>query len=92
MKNYIKKQIKNLAIFLMKLASKWFYTDLIFFYEKQIKKAYQFLRREEFQITEKIINVKKGKIKYKVIYFETSGQTTKAIISRHFEKNQTVLI
>lgn len=52
-----------------------------------IRKLYSRIATEDFQIATDIVCVKKGKIKYKLVFFETPDQHIRINIGRHKVEN-----
>jgi len=56
-----------------------------------IKKLYKQIRKNEFQLTQEIIHVKKGKLRYTLIIFETENQKYRVNIGRHKDDVSAIL-
>lgn len=84
MKKFI---FKYIALLFVKLSS-W---DILGF-GSIIRQLYQTIRQEEFVLTSQpeIIHVKKGKIRYDLLVFETSEGRVRFNLGRHHDKDRVL--
>lgn len=73
---------------LVQIINKVFHSKYKKFLKPVIEKLYKAFRYENFVVKSEIVQVKKGKTKYKVVIVETSEGTLKVNIGRHDEKNK----
>ena len=71
---------------LVKILNKVFHSKYKKFLKPVIEKLYRAFRYENFTVKSEIIQVKKGKAKYKLVIVETADGKLKVNIGRHDEK------
>ena len=71
---------------LVKILNKVFHSKYKKFLKPVIEKLYRAFRYENFTVKSEIVQVKKGKTKYKLVIVETSEGKLKVNIGRHDEK------
>jgi hypothetical protein len=78
LQRWIQKQIRLFVL-------SWFHKHKDYIPREKIIELYLRIRRENLILTDKIVTVKKGKLKYKVMLIETPELETRLIINRHNE-------
>ena len=71
---------------LVQIINKVFHSRYKRFLKPVIEKLYRAFRYENFAVKSEIVQVKKGRAKYKLVIVETADGTLKVNIGRHDEK------
>ncbi len=71
---------------LVQIINKVFHSKYKRFLKPVVEKLYRAFRYENFVVKSEIIQVKKGKVKYKLVIVETADGKLKVNIGRHDEK------
>lgn len=87
MKNYIKSKIIQLTIWLLNKA----YDEKNAKIFELIKSKYREIATDEFKINTKVVNVKKGKRRYELIFIESPAGTYRMNIGRRITEQPKVL-
>ncbi len=83
----MKKVIKNIAVWLIKIVLTGKYADEVYkSINESLASVYQSHKRKIFKLHSEIKTVKKGNIRYKIAYFQTNYGKLRIVIKRHPKK------